>query len=302
MIPSGIEFATLRSFCMVYRVGSLSRAAVALNRQPSALSMQMRKLEEILGFSLFHRTGRGISPTAEGDVFFGFASRILSLGDEAFSRLYSDRVDGVVHVGLPEEIALTTLPLAIGRFRCAHPEVNLNITVENTSVVEPLWREGKLDVMIATPSSVQDSALASWDVDLQWVRSADYLIQANRQLDLVVFSEPCSWRKRMCELLMKANLNHRIAFTSPSVAAVQSAVENGVGVALLTRECIRRSTMHPVPSSLGLPDIVTVQYGIYARDDRTLATEAVVEILMSTLLKPTSPENSWQVGGSGTEL
>lgn len=283
MIVSSVDIDLLRTFAIVCRLGNLSRAADVMGRTQSGLSMQIRRLEDLLGQKLFRRTGRGVAPTPEGEIFLGYAMRILALGDEAAMRLRQPPLAGTVRIGLPEEAMLASLPTALGRFRRTHPDVSLDVIVDNTMIIEPLWRQGKLDVMIASPSGVSDDALASWSVDLKWVCGVDYMPEAGRPLDLIVFAEPCTWRRRMFEVLAEAGFGHRVAFTSSSMAAVQAAVENGLGVALITPEGIRDMTMRIVPHPAGLPEPVTVQYGLYARMGRTAAVEGAVGALVSGL-------------------
>lgn len=283
MIPAAIDVDLLRAFVAACRIGNLSRAADSAGRTQSAMSMQMRRLEDLLGQRLLRRTGRGVVPTPEGEVFLGYASRILALGDEAAARLRQVALAGTVRIGMPEEVALASLPVALGRFRRVHPEVSLDIVVDNTVAIEPLWRQGSLDIMIATPSGVAEDALMSWGIELRWICGADHAPDAARPLDLVVFSEPCTWRRRMFETLAETGTDHRIAFTSPSVAAVQAAVENGLGVALLTPECIRMATMQVLPPSKAIPPPVIVQYGLYARASRSPAVEEAIRALTSGL-------------------
>lgn len=283
MIPAAINLDLLRAYAAVCRQGSLSRAAQISGRTQPALSMQMRRLEALLGRTLLRRTGRGMVLTPEGELFLGYATRILALGEEAVARLHGPSLDGAVRIALPEEVALAALSSALGRFRRAHPGVRLDVLVDDTATVEPLWRDGALDVMVGVPSAVPGEAapIASWSVGLRWVCGLDYAPDRNSgPLDLVAFAEPCTWRRRMVDALDASGRAWRVAFTSRSVAAVQAAVENGLGVALLTPECIRPAIMRPLPTTLGLPESLVVQYGLYAREGRTAVVEAAVRALL----------------------
>ena len=280
MIPSAIDVDMLRAYAAVCRQGSLSRAAQVSGRTQPALSMQMRRLEDLLGHTLLRRTGRGVVPTPEGELFLGYAARILALGEEAAARLNGPSFGGTVRIALPEEVALTTLPAALGRFRRAHPSVALEVLVDDTAAVQPLWRAGELDVMVGLPSAMMGVAVAMWSVGLCWTCGLGYDPDGNGPLDLVVFAEPCVWRKRMLEALAASGRAWRIAFTSRSVAAVQVAVENGLGMTVLPPECIRPATMRILTTSSGLPEPLEVQYGLYARDRGAAVTEAAVCALL----------------------
>lgn len=261
----------------------MTRAASGTHRSQPGLSMQMRKLEALLGKRLFLRTGRGVRPTAYGETFFSFATRMLDLGDEAYSQLNAPDPVGVVRVALPEEVAIAALPPALRRVRRDYPGVRLEIMIDNSDVVEPLWYEGQLDVMVAAPSTVSHSALFSWGVTLHWVCGHDYQPGQDDHLDLIAFPPPCSWRQRMLEGLAIHGRDYRIVFTSSRIAAIQAAVESGLGIALLTPDCIRQPYMRSLPAAFGLPEQMTVRYGLYARRRRNEAIEAVVSTLLDCI-------------------
>lgn len=289
MISEQIGLDLLRSFVAVCRQGSLSKVAAQTGRTQSALSMQMRRLEGLLERHLFQRTGRGVVPTAEGEIFLGYATRILALSDEAYARLRETAVSGSVRIGLAEEIANSSLPGALGRLHRTHPEVQLDVVVEHSMALGSLWGEGNMDIMIAPTSSVGAiDAMLTWNVELQWVSAADYVQESGRPLELVVFAAPCLWRRRMIEALAAMGREHRITFTSQSVMGLQAAIENGLGIGLLPPDSIRTETMRTLDASSGVPDPLTVQYGLYARDRRARVVDATIDVLLAA----TSPYGS----------
>ena len=282
MISEQIGLDLLRTYVAVCRQGSLSRVAAQTGRTQSALSMQMRRLEGLLERHLFQRTGRGVVPTAEGEIFLAYATRMLALGDEAWARLRETTVSGSVRIGLAEEIANSTLPVALGRLHRAHPDVQLDVAVEHSTSLGPLWEEGSLDIMIAPTSAVGAiDAMVTWTVDLQWVSAIDHAQQPGQPLDLVVFAAPCLWRRRTIEALAATGREHRITFTSQSIMGLQAAIENGLGVGLLPPESIRPETMRTLDASAGVPDPLTVQYGLYARDRRARVVDATIDVLLA---------------------
>lgn len=281
MISEQIGLDLLRLYVAVCRQGSLSRAAAQANRTQSAVSMQMRRLEDLLDRRLFQRTGRGVVPTAEGELFLGYATRILALGDEAAARLARADVAGELRIGLAEEVATATLPAAIGRLHRAHPDIRLDVMVEHGVGLGRLWAEGGLDLMIAPTSAVTGDALVTWNVELLWAAAADFAIDPARPLDIVAFAMPCLWRRRMVEALTAAGRDHRVVMTSHSVTALQAGIENGLGIGLLPAEAMRPGTMRVL--SPGVTGPLTVQYGLYAPDRRRAVIEAAIAVLIQEL-------------------
>ncbi|WP_394825629.1 LysR substrate-binding domain-containing protein [Pendulispora albinea] len=273
----------LRTYVAVCRQGSLSRVAAQTGRTQSALSMQMRRLESLLERQLFQRTGRGVVPTAEGELFLGYATRILALSDEAMARLRQTEIRGGVRIGLSQEVAASTLPAALGRLHRAYPDIHMEVLVEHSLALGRLWQEDEMDILIGPTSAVVADALIAWNVELQWACALDHVCDPERPLDLVAFSAPCLWRRRMIDALVAAGREHRVTFTSQSVTALQVAIENGLGIGLLPPESIRAGITRPLKVTEGIPAPLTVQYGLYARDRRTPVVDAALEVLQQAI-------------------
>ena len=285
MISEQIGLDLLRTYVAVCRQGSLSRVAAQTGRTQSALSMQMRRLESLLERHLFQRTGRGVVPTADGEIFLGYATRMLALGDEAWARLRDAEVTGTVRIGLAEEVANAALPQALGRLHRVFPDIHLDVVVEHSMALGRLWNENDMDIMIGPTSSATGDAMVTWNVELQWASALDYVRDESRPLDLVVFAAPCHWRRRAIEALAAMGREHRATFTSQSVMGLQAAIENGLGIGLLPPESIREETMRMLTTSDGVPEPLTVQYGLYAHDRRRRVVDATIDVL----LEATSP-------------
>jgi DNA-binding transcriptional LysR family regulator len=279
MISEQIGLDLLRTYVAICRQGSLSRVAAQTGRTQSALSMQMRRLESLLERHLFQRTGRGVVPTAEGELFLGYATRILALSDEAVARLRHTEIKGGVRIGLAEEVSAAVLPSMLGRLHRAYPEIQLDVAVDDSSALARRWREEELDIVIGTTAAFATDALIAWNVELQWVCALDYVPDQNRPLPIITFVAPCLWRRRMLDALVAIERAHKVTFTTQSVTALQAAIENGLGVSLLPPEAIRSNAMRALPASAGVPAPVTVQYGLYANDRRTQVVDAAIEVV-----------------------
>ncbi len=203
------------------------------------------------------------------------------------ARLGQREISGELTIGLAEEVATSALPAALGRLHRAYPDICLDVAVEHSIALGRLWSEDGLDILIGPTSAMAADALVTWNVQLHWVTAQDHMPEEGRPLDLVAFTAPCLWRRRMIDALAAIGREHRVTFTSQSVTALQAAIENGLGTGLLPPDSIRVGAMRVLKTSAGVPGPLTVQYGLYARDRRTPVIDAAVEVLLEAL--PTTP-------------
>lgn len=290
MISDAFEPQLLRAFVSVCQQGSLSRAAEQAGRAQSALSTQIRRLERLTGKRLLHRTGRGMVPTTDGELFLSYANRILALGDAAAARLSEQSVAGLVRVGLSDDIAVTALPAALGRLRRACPGLQLEIFIDHGEALATRWRDGGLDIAVGVSSAFDIDPLHAWTVELQWACAIDEPFDPDAPLDLVVFGEPCAWRRVMFDTLARAGRDFRIAFTSQNISAVTAAVESGLGVALLPPECIRADTMRTLALAAPGEAPLKANFGLFAGARRSEPVRRTVELLRQSLHSAVQPD------------
>ena len=281
--------ALLRTFVAVCRHGSLSRAADQAGRAQSALSTQIRRLEEMVGKRLLHRTGRGMSPTTEGELLLSYANRILALGEAAAARLRERAVAGSVRIGLSEDVAVAALPAALGRLKRSCPQLHLEVVVDDGERLAARWQEGTLDVAVGVCAGFVDEPVETWSVDLHWVCGIDDAPDPDQPLDMIVYAEPCSWRRLVFDALTAAGRDFRVALTSHNVGATIAAVENGLGVAVLTTECVRPDTMRIISIGPDGASGLSAQFGMYASKRLNESGQAAVSLLRESLRGWTAP-------------
>ncbi|MFY0479345.1 LysR family transcriptional regulator [Achromobacter marplatensis] len=281
--------ALLRTFVAVCRHGSLSRAADQAGRAQSALSTQIRRLEEMVGKRLLHRTGRGMSPTTEGELLLSYANRILALGEAAAARLRERAVAGSVRIGLSEDVAVAALPAALGRLKRSCPQLHLEVVVDDGERLAARWQEGTLDVAVGVCAGFVDEPVETWSVDLHWVCGIDDAPDPDQPLDMIVYAEPCSWRRLVFDALTAAGRDFRVALTSHNVGATIAAVENGLGVAVLTTECVRPDTMRIISIGPDGASGLSAQFGMYASKRLNESGRAAVSLLRESLRGWTAP-------------
>jgi len=231
-----LDMDVLRTLLMAQQLGSFSRAANHVGRSQSAVSQQIRKLEERVGEPLFQKQGRGLALTDAGEVILAYARRILDLNDEAIAAIRGRASEGQVRFGLPADFAETWLPKALGRFKRMHPAVRIEAVVDrNRRLLERLDR-GELDLVLSIGSGTRSDATMLALLHPVWIGAAALTPPwtPGEPIPLAMYEPPCFFRQRALAALDAAGLPWRIAFTSPSLHGLWAAVEAGLGVSLRT--------------------------------------------------------------------
>jgi DNA-binding transcriptional LysR family regulator len=240
MTPMHLSSDLLRIFVTVADSGSVSGGAARLGRTQSAVSMQLRKLEEIAGCSLFTRGARGVIPTAAGEALLGQARRILGMLAEAEATLSSEPLAGRVSIGVPEEYGAPVLPGVLAHFGEKHSGVEVSVHCEPTPSLETLFEAGELDLaVLVIDSGRRAGELLAYDTTV-WVTSTRHLVHEADPLPVAMYGQDCWWRPWALKALDERDRHYRVAYTSRSVAGIQAAVTSGLAVAVLAH-----STMPP---------------------------------------------------------
>lgn len=242
-----LDMDVLRTLVAAQHFGSFNRAALHIGRSQSAVSQQLRKLEEQVGEPLFQKQGRHMALTDAGEVVLAYARRILDLNDEAVVALRGRAVEGLVRFGLPADFAETWLPAALGRFKRAHPSVRIEAVVDRNRRLLEMLDRNELDLVLAIGSGTRSDAQRLATLSLHWIGAASANAaqpseqpnvlpseQPTEPIPLAVYEAPCFFRQRALAALDKAGQPWRIAFTSPSLHGLWAAVEAGLGVTLRT--------------------------------------------------------------------
>lgn len=231
-----LDMDVLRTLVTAQQLGSFNRAADRIGRSQSAVSQQIRKLEEQVGEPLFHKQGRQLVLTDAGEVVLAYARRILDLNDEAVAALRGRAVEGQVRLGLPADFAETWLPMALGRFKRSHPAVRIDAVVDRNRKLLERLDKGELDLVLAIGSGTRSDAVMLAQLPLVWISaaSAQPAWSPGEPVPLAMYEPPCFFRQRALDALDAAGVPWRIAFTSPSLHGLWAAVAAGLGVTLRT--------------------------------------------------------------------
>ena len=256
-MASPLDLDQLQTFIAIADSGSFTRAADEVHRTQSAVSMQMRRLEEKLGKPLFEKEGRTNRLTEEGEKLLTYARRLLRLNRETLAAFDDDCLEGHIRIGTPDDYADRFLPEIIARFSRSNPRVELSVTCEPTVNLIDQVKRGQLDIAIITHESDKSASSIVRREPLLWVTSANHSIHMEDVLPLAVGRTTCMWRRAACDMLDQMGRDYRILFTSWSATVVIAAVLAGQAISILP-ECALRPGMRILDESDGfgaLPDV-----------------------------------------------
>ncbi|MTZ12385.1 MULTISPECIES: LysR substrate-binding domain-containing protein [Stutzerimonas stutzeri group] len=232
----GIDTELLRSFVAIADHGGFTRAAEAVHRTQSAISMQMKRLEEdVLQRPLFERSGRQVSLTAEGQVLLGYARRILKLHGEVMTTLREPHMVGAVRIGTPDDYVMRFLPGILAQFAQAYPLVQVELHCEPSY---QLLQRQDMDLTIVTREPGTEIGQLLRQERFVWAEAAGYDLHQQRPIPLAMFNSGCFCRAWVCNALDAAEIDYRIAYTSPSLAALMALVGAGLAVTAQLRSLI----------------------------------------------------------------
>jgi DNA-binding transcriptional LysR family regulator len=236
MVPN-LDIDLLRTFSAVADCGSFTRAAEIVSRTQSAVSLQVKRLEEAVGRRLLERTSRSLALTPAGATLLGYARRMLELNDESVRRVAEPPMQGIFRLGITEYFVPAELPRLLARFGAAYPGVQLEVRMGLSSELREALRAGGLDAAVVRLGTREvDKAL--WKEPLKWVAAEAFEGSADEPLPLVLLPEPCVLRQHAIDSMKHAKRAWRIAFTGSSMASVRAAVAAGLGASIIPRSSI----------------------------------------------------------------
>ncbi|MGM8756692.1 LysR substrate-binding domain-containing protein [Enterobacter chuandaensis] len=233
---SVLDLDALRSFVEGIKSTSFAVAADRLCRSTSAVSAQLKKLEQQCGVALTVKQGRTLALTPEGEILLSYARRMLALNDEALRAIKGEQLQGEVRLGMQEDFGESVMPQVLGDFNRQHPELRLTARVERN---QPLLRgveANELDLAMVWQEGREGDYVRS--EPLVWIcrsrEDVEALLQRGEPLPLVMFDAPCLLRSRAIAALDSAGIPWRIAFTSHSLSGLWAGVSAGLGITLRT--------------------------------------------------------------------
>ncbi|MCF3947579.1 LysR family transcriptional regulator [Acidiphilium sp. AL] len=258
-----LESDVLRAFVCVAEERSFTRAASRIGRTQSAVSMQIRKLEDVLGHRLLHRgRGEGVELTAHGVYLLGRAKEMLAINDQVWTTFRAPEISGEVRLGTPDDYALEFLPEILRRFADAHPAVQIAVHCAESEKLAPAVADGKLDLALLSEGFEPDHAAMTllWRGKLAWATSALHDPHLCDPLPVALAHEGCTWRRAATRALESAGRRYRVAYTSATHVGTLVPVIAGLAVTVVVPTLMPAGVRLLRPGEFGLPPLP--EYGI----------------------------------------
>jgi DNA-binding transcriptional LysR family regulator len=287
-----LDIDLLRCFAAVSEQGGFTAAGQLLGLTQSAVSLKVKRLEDLLGRRVFLRTSRRLSLTADGETLLAYARRLLSLNDEAVRRLIAPPVRGHLRLGVADHFVPQHLAPILARFARTYPDVRLEIEVGRSHELRLACDRGTLDLVIGKRRDGETSGTPIWTETLAWATRKDTVpAPAGGQnwasdprraapLPLAMLPAGCMFRDRALATLSRANIAHEIVYTSASLLGVIAAAEAGLAVTVLGRSTLTAGLSEMVD----LPPLGTAVMAVFGdAEGRSSLVEPLVGFIRESL-------------------
>ncbi len=270
-----LDLDQLRTFVAIAESGSFTRAADVVCKTQSAVSMQMRRLEERIGKPIFIRDGRMSKLSEDGERLLGYARRMVRLSDETIAAFDETELTGSVRLGTPDDYADRFLPEILARFARSNPRVEVSVFCEPSLTLMEMARTADIDLAIVTACGEMETEVLRQE-PLLWVTSSAHRIEEEEVLPLALSKPPCIWRTAGLDSLAAIGRKYRILYTSGNSTAISAAVLAGLAVTVVAESALRPG-MRVLSEAEGFPRLPSCEIGIIRSWNRP--TSALVDKL-----------------------
>lgn len=274
-----VPIENLRALVSVFDLQSYTLAGERLGRSQPAISLQIKRLEQLLNVTLLRRQGSRIKLTDAGRELYPMAQQILNLNDQVVAQFTESSLSGEVRLGIPSEFASTLLPSILGQFASSYPQVSLQVTSGLSRDLRLNASRGQFDIILTVAESAPEGAILVKTDQLVWV-AASHELKPSLPLALVLAPEGCIYRRRALKTLVDKR-DYRINYTNSDLAGISSAIRSGLGVSVLARSSVPVELAEVRHSTL--PDLGTINIYLERHGRMSEASERLMRYIEDAL-------------------
>lgn len=274
-----LDVTTLRSFVAVADSGGVTRAAGFLHLTQSAVSMQLKRLEETLGLDLLDRSGRTIALTASGEQLLVYARRMIALNDEVITRLTDQAFEGEITLGVPHDIVYPAIPRVLKQFHAAFPRVKVQLISSYTRALKQDFGKGTCDMILTTETTIDAGGELLCTKPLRWIGAPDGSTWRQRPLRLA-FGRQCTFRPKVVERLDAGGVDWELMVETESDRTIEATVAADLAVHAMI-DGTEPPHLEQVEHNGTLPDLPEQHINLYGAQ----AAKGVVHDTLADLLR-----------------
>lgn len=286
-----LDLTALRSFVAVAETGGVTKAAGQLHLTQSAVSMQLKRLEESLGLALMDRSGRGIALTQQGELLLSYAKRMMVLNDEAWARLTSDDFEDEIVLGVPHDIVYPHIPKVLKRFAAEYPRVKVQLLTSYTVDLKKKLEHGEADIILGTELHCPIGATTIWTSGLTWFGAQGGRVWKKQPLP-IAYENHCAFRPLVTGVLDKAGITWELAVDTAQTKTVEASVSADFAV----HACLKGTQPADwveIPEAASLPKLpefkITMQKGSAANP---VLIDRIADLILDAYANQEKPERS----------
>ncbi|MDG1069437.1 MAG: LysR family transcriptional regulator [Sulfitobacter sp.] len=279
-----LDLGTLRSLVAVADAGGVTRAAGFLHLTQSAVSMQLKRLEELLDVQLLDRSGRGIAFTASGDQLLGYARRMVALNDEAVLRLTAQEYAGTLRLGVPHDIVYPAIPQVLKQFNAVFPAIRILLESSHTNTLKEMFAKGECDVILTTETSVGNGGVTLAERPLHWIGAPGGAAWRQRPVS-IAYGRMCTFRPLVVAALDAANIPWQMIMESDNDSAIHATVSADLAVHTAI-EGTEPQQMERIDHGGALPELPVQLINLYRTEGKnSVPLQELVTLLSAKMAK-----------------
>lgn len=274
-----LDLDLLRTLVAIAQTGNFSTAAAVVHRTPSAVSMQVKRIEELVGRAIIERGSRTVTLNEHGELLLAHARRVLALNQKILSKFVEPAETGIVRLGAGDHFTEQYLPNLLCQFRDLHPGIQVDVVVDNALQIADAFRREKLDIaLVGCTASSYDGFPVELicEEPLVWAGARNGVAWEQTPLPISVWEEGCEWRRVALNGLEAQQRDYRIALKSAYIAGQRAGLSADLAIAPIPRSACDGS-LEEIPEDANLPELPLCMTGMIVKNNPSAAVQMLVD-------------------------